>query len=177
MRIEKDLRRLAEAFVRVVVSEGMIEVCYPEIEKLRMFFTRAPSVRQFLFSETIDAETKKEILTENLKNEFSPHIIGLLRTVIDLDYGRKLFRLLAYIEKLIEREEAAYVAEVYSAIPLSKELRKEVERFAKEVTGREVKIREMVDESLIGGLVLRIGDKLYDGSVINRLRRFKKAVS
>lgn len=177
MKIEKNLRRLAEAFVRVAIEQGMLETCHRDVEKLKDFFVRSPSLRQFMFSESIESEKKKRVFNEALKEEFSPPTIGLLFAVIDSGYERKLFRLLSYVKKLFEREEAAAVVEVYSAMPLRDSLRKEIERFSREISGREIKIREKVDDSLIGGLILKIGDKLYDGSLISRLRRFKKAVS
>lgn len=177
MRIEKNLRRLAEAFSKVAINQGMLETCHRDIEKLKTFLIQSPSVRQFLFSESIEPEKKKKVISEALKGEFSPHIIGLIGTIVDSGYERKIFRLLIYIEKLFEREEAATVAEVYSAVPLGDSLRKEIEKFSYKVSGREIEIIERIDDSLIGGLILKIGDRLYDGSLANRLKRFKKAVS
>ena len=46
-------------------------------------------------------------------------------------------------------------------------------RRLQELTGDEIEINEVVDESLIGGLTVRIGDRLYDSSVRNRLERLR----
>ncbi len=177
MRIEKNLRRMAEAFSKVVIEQGMLEICRRDIEKIKNFLVQSASARQFLFSENIKPENKKKVISRALESEFSPYIIGLIGAIVDLGFERKLFRILTYIEKLLEREEAAAVAEVYSAVPLDETLRKEIKKFSYSVSGREIKIIERIDDSILGGLILKIGDRLYDGSVVNRLKRFKKAVS
>ena len=70
------------------------------------------------------------------------------------------------------------VAEVTTASPLSPELRAEVEQMVRQQTGRQqVTLTEKVDESLIGGFVLRVGDRLIDDSVSFRLRKLRNEFS
>jgi F-type H+-transporting ATPase subunit delta len=65
------------------------------------------------------------------------------------------------------------LAEVRTALPLDEEQRGSVERRLAELTGDQVEMNEMVDESLIGGIAVRIGDRLYDASVRSRLERLR----
>ena len=70
------------------------------------------------------------------------------------------------------------VAEVTTATSLTPELRAEVERMVRQQTGRQqVTLTERVDESLIGGFVLRVGDQLIDDSVSFRLRKLRNEFS
>ena len=61
------------------------------------------------------------------------------------------------------------MAQVTSAVPLTKELEEEILRKVKESVGKEIIYENVIDPSIIGGFILRVGDKLYDSSVSYRL--------
>ncbi|AVR44869.1 ATP synthase F1 subunit delta [Christiangramia fulva] len=63
---------------------------------------------------------------------------------------------------------------VTTAIPLDKELEKVIMTKVKELTGTEAKLKQIVDESIIGGFILRIGDLQYDASVSRSLNNLKR---
>jgi F-type H+-transporting ATPase subunit delta len=65
------------------------------------------------------------------------------------------------------------LAEVRTALPLDDEQRAAVSARLAELTGGQVEINEVVDEALIGGIAVRIGDLLYDASVRSRLERLR----
>lgn len=69
------------------------------------------------------------------------------------------------------------VADVRTAMPLTDELRDEVSRRLAESFGKQVRLKETVDESLIGGMVVRVGDTVFDSSVAGRLDKIGRAAS
>jgi F-type H+-transporting ATPase subunit delta len=78
-----------------------------------------------------------------------------------------------HFEELVRRERGIAKAEIRSALPLDKEDRGELERTLASLAGREVELTELVDPSLIGGISVRIGDRLYDASIRSRLERLR----
>jgi F-type H+-transporting ATPase subunit delta len=64
-------------------------------------------------------------------------------------------------------------ASITTVVPLSDELRKEVNTLVKKVTGKEVELTEKVDANIIGGFILKIGDKQIDDSVSSKLNELK----
>ena len=74
---------------------------------------------------------------------------------------------------LLRAERGIVLAEVRTALPLEDEQRRAVTERLGELTGETVEMNEVVDESLIGGIAVRIGDRLYDASVRNRLERLR----
>ena len=66
------------------------------------------------------------------------------------------------------------VAKVTTATPLTKDLEKKVLAKVKELTGKSTEIMNTVDESILGGFVLRIGDLQYDASIANKLNKLKR---
>ena len=74
-------------------------------------------------------------------------------------------------------EEGVVEVEVISAAELSPETEKKIAARIKEATGRRVEMARRVDPSIIGGLVLRIGDVIVDGSVKARIRQLRRRLA
>ena len=70
--------------------------------------------------------------------------------------------------------EGAELAEVTTAIPLDEEEKLKLGKRLRELVGKPVTLKVMVDPRLLGGIVIRVGDKLIDGSVRNRLQTLSK---
>jgi F-type H+-transporting ATPase subunit delta len=77
-------------------------------------------------------------------------------------------------QEILDRERGVSHAVVTSAVPLSEGERRAVEEKLRELAGGEVTIETNVDESILGGLVVRIGDRLIDGSTRSRLVALKQ---
>jgi len=78
-----------------------------------------------------------------------------------------------HFEELVRRQRGIARAEIRSALPLDKQDRAELERTLARLAGQEVELTELVDRSLIGGISVRIGDRLYDASIRSRLERLR----
>ena len=76
--------------------------------------------------------------------------------------------------ELAARERQRAVAEVRSAVPLDEEQRQRLERALRDATGKEITLRVIVDPSVVGGLVARVGDLVFDASVRRRLELAKE---
>lgn len=176
MRIEKSLKEIAEAFVSIVEENKAVSVVQAELIKLNALLSKTPYLRQFLFSEKINTGLKKSTIKSTLGQEFSPFSLGIIYTIIELKEERKIFKLIAYIGRLLEKREARFTAQVLTPFPLSEEAKRLILSFIAEVESQEVELKEHLDESLVAGIVIKVGDKLYDGSVKGRLGRFRKAV-
>ena len=68
-----------------------------------------------------------------------------------------------------ERHERS-VAELRSAVPLDEEHRRRLAEALREVTGKEIELRVLVDPSVIGGVVARVGDQVFDGTIKRKLQ-------
>jgi F-type H+-transporting ATPase subunit delta len=78
-----------------------------------------------------------------------------------------------HFNDLLRRERGISQAHVRSALPLDDRQRAALTERLAELTGSTIELTEQVDESLIGGIAVRIGDSLYDASVRSRLERLR----
>lgn len=116
---------------------------------------------------------KKSSLLEIFKdaNEITK---GLLQTLISNKRIAMLqevaFKYIILHEKL-KGEEVAYVT---TAVPLTSDLEKKILETVTKATGNKVTLENKIDESIIGGFVLRVGDTQYDASIANKLNGLKR---
>lgn len=127
-------------------------------------------------SPRIDAEEKARVIDRLFGDAYHPVLTRLLKVMARR--GR-----LGHVDAVARAAEAIHddmmgrvVASVRTAVPLSDELRSQITGKLGQTLGREVRLRESVDDSLIGGMVIRIGDRVYDSSVSNRLNQLTRKV-
>jgi F-type H+-transporting ATPase subunit delta len=99
--------------------------------------------------------------------------MNLMLLMVRRGRPRAIDAMLDHFEALLRRERGIALAEVRSALPLDDAQRDALRERLTMLTGDKVQINERVDESLIGGVAVRIGDTLYDASVRSRLERLR----
>ncbi len=130
-------------------------------------------LQQMLSSPVVKSETKKNSLKQIFKgsNEIT---FGLIDTLAD---NKRIGLLQEVANKYIiqyEKMKGEDVAYVTTAIPLTDDLEKKVLAQVKKLTGNKVTLQNKVDDSILGGFILRLGDLQYDASVANKLNTLKR---
>lgn len=105
-----------------------------------------------------------------------PSVRRFFGTLLSNGDAALLPRVLADLERLATEGPAARLATVMSAVELDEATRQRVDRSVKGRYGKDVQVRYEVDPQLIGGLVIRVGDEVIDGSVAARLRELDSAL-
>jgi F-type H+-transporting ATPase subunit delta len=116
-----------------------------------------------------------------LKQIFEPHVNKITMSFIDIVVRKGREKYLVPIAKEFIEEykvlKGIRTAEITSAIGLDDTLRKQVYELVRKGTQSEVELVEKVDSKLIGGFILRIGDKQYDASIASSLRKLQQSFS
>jgi len=127
-----------------------------------------------LKSPIIKSDMKKSALTSIFGKKVNVITIGLINLLIE----NKRLILLPLVAKeytvIYDFLKGIEVAQVTSAIPLTKELEAEILIKVKEIVGKEITLKNIVDPSIIGGFILRVGDKQFDSSISNQLNSLLK---
>ncbi|MGD2108332.1 MAG: ATP synthase F1 subunit delta [Phycisphaerae bacterium] len=135
-----------------------------------------PDFARFLSSPLVDAKARRAALEKLFRGRYSDLLVDSLQ-VLNRKDRLGLIRAVAEAFRL-DYEDARGRLEVHvrTAVPLPDELRGRIKTVAKEKTGKDVDLVETVDDSLIGGLVMRIGDEKFDASVATRLKTIGAAL-
>jgi F-type H+-transporting ATPase subunit delta len=169
-------RRYAEAAFEIAERDGSMTAWLAafDVAEARL---ADPDAARLLASPAIPAATRERLLDRLVGDA----IAGAPRNLLALLIRRGRFELLpsvaAEFRRLYRRREGIVQAVVTSAAPLPAEEVVALEQRLAASTGARVEISQRVDLSLIGGLQVRIGDRLIDGSVRGRLERLRDRLS
>ena len=168
--------RYARALLEVAVKE---QANLPEVgEQLASFvdlFRENPALEKVMLNAAVPAPRKHAAMVELTgRAKVSPILSKLLVLLAGRDRLVLLPDMLdAYRERLLDHQHVVR-AEVTTATPLAVDRAQAVERALAQATGRTVRLGTRVDPSIIGGVVARVGDTIYDGSVTTQLQKIKK---
>ena len=108
----------------------------------------------------------------------SSAIVGLLVMLVEKDHGNKLVNVLQYFIRQVKREKNIGVASVTSAVALNDSQKQAIEKRLVETTDFDtMEISYIVDASLIGGLVIRIDDRVLDSSIKTKIEKMSKTLA
>lgn len=166
----------ASAIVALAAEAGREDEVRDELDGLVALLDRDPDVEALLASPIVADETKRRLLERALRGRTSDLLVDALQVMRRkgrLDLLRAVAA--AYRAEWLRRRHRVEVR-VASAVPLGDELREEVRRAAARRSGREPVLVETVEPQLLGGLVVRIGDDKFDGSVATELARLEESL-
>ena len=130
----------------------------------------------FIQNPTIKVEVKENALLEVFANTN-----GVTKSLFHLLFENKRFEILGAVAseytKLFAEMNGVEIAKVTTAIPMDADLEAKVKAKIATFSDKKVTIENTVDASIIGGFILRIGDKQYNASVANRLQVLKRELS
>jgi F-type H+-transporting ATPase subunit delta len=176
MRDDAVAKGYAEALFQIAKSEGLIEVVEDELYKLKETLEGNAELREFLSNLRIGLEGKKKALHEILGKDVSAITLNHLNLVIDQGRQRKLLRITEEFAALAAAAREKVTADVITSVPLSDAMVEKLTRELTKVTKKQVFLRSRVDPSIIGGAIIRVENKIIDGSLRHRLGQMRRAM-
>jgi F-type H+-transporting ATPase subunit delta len=168
------VRGYAQALFAVASAEGELEQVETQLFAFAKLLERDDRVRDALVNPQLPAENKRNLIAETLGDRGNPITVNLLAFLAEQGRGREIDRIVSAMAEVGAEGRRHALAEVRSAVPLDEDRRARLARALSEATGREVEVRVVVDPTVIGGVVARIGDEVIDGSVRSRLDEAKQ---
>ncbi len=164
----------AAALFAVAVAEGALDRVEEELFRVARSVESNDDLRSTLTDQAIPVDRRQGIVEDLLGPRSHPVTTALVSFVVGVGRGRDLP---AIIDKLVERaaeERSEVVAEVRTAIPLDDDLRQRLEAALSNATGKQVSVKAVVDESVMGGVLAQVGDTIIDGTVRHRLSQLRE---
>jgi F-type H+-transporting ATPase subunit delta len=167
-------RVYAEALLNSAAKRGQEEEILGELQSLVAdVFPREPKLEEFLSSPAVAREVKAELLQSTFAPRASEAFANFLQVLNQHDRLDLLWEITSEYERLFNQRRRRIPVEVRSAAPLTDDQRAQVLSLIHEKLNLEPVLDEKVDPSLLGGLVVRVGNWVYDASVRNKLQQIK----
>lgn len=174
--ISSDLaKRYARAFFDIAVEEGKIEEYGKELVSFASMVLQNKALQEFLANPIFELKSKKAVVEELLGLvKMSERTANFLRLLVDKQRIGMLGEVENAYKELMDKSLKKVRVSVRTAYPLTAELEQTLKQRVAEMTGKEVEMTVEDDTALIGGLVVRVGDTLYDGSIKAQLGNIRK---
>jgi F-type H+-transporting ATPase subunit delta len=163
------IRGYAEAMFSVAEAEDALEAVEDELFRFARALEREQGLRDALADPALPAERKRAVLEEILGRRVNPVTVNLLGFIVEQGRARDLPAIVDEVVALAAERRQAAVAEVRTAVPLDAEHRERLADALGRATGKKVEVKVVVDPSVVGGVVARVGDQVIDGTVRRRL--------
>ena len=166
--------RYAKAVLDQANDAQLGNVVFGDMKSVAATIENSKELRTVLSSPVIKGEDKKQALHKIFEGNSD-----VTKGLIDILTNNNRINLLAGVAQsyvtLYNEAQGVKVAEVTTAVPISSELETKVLAKVKEMTGSDsVTLNNIIDEAIIGGFILRVGDLQYNASIANQLDSIKR---
>jgi len=165
--------RYAKAVLSLATDQKTADVVNTDMELIANTIAENKDLSEALQSPVVPSTVKKSVLLEVFKNT-NKSTLSLIDTLVANNRIDILEQVATKYNQLFDASKGIELATVTTAIAITSDLEKKVLAKAKALTGKNVELKNIIDESILGGFILRIGDVQYNASVSNQLSKLKR---
>lgn len=170
-------QRYAGALFDLAASQGSLERVDADLAMVASTLGEHPDLAMFLDSPIVATEDAKTVIRQLLESKIEPLTFNTICLMVDKQRGGHLARLAAVFRERFDRHQRRVQVRVTSAMPLDETEQGNLSRALAKATAREIKMEVAVDDGLIGGLVVTIGDQVIDGSIRGQLEALARTLA
>jgi F-type H+-transporting ATPase subunit delta len=166
----------AQSLLAIAQAEGHVGEVEDELFRFARLVEGNDELRMALADRTLPAERRMAIVEELLEHRALAATTAIASFIVGIGRGHDLVAIVQRFVELAASTRQHEVAEVRSATPLDDEQIRRLAVALSQATGKQVEVKVVVDEKVMGGLVATIGDTVIDGTVRHRLAQLKETI-
>jgi F-type H+-transporting ATPase subunit delta len=166
----------AQAFMRIARAEQQGTAVEDDLFRFARALEANDELRTALGDRSVPAERRIAVVEELMGGVGVPVSVGLVSMVVGADRAGELPAVVDRFLELSAEGRRHDVAEVRAAMPLDDQVRERLAQALGDATGKQVEVKVVVDPSVLGGIVARIGDTVIDGTVRRKLEQLKERI-
>lgn len=171
-------RRYARAVLSLGLDGGNLSALGSEVSSMAGLMKESAELRETLTNPVFPRDERKKIVAAILeRGGASQNTKNLLALLVDRERINYLPDISRELSAMIAQQEQRVTAEVVSAAPLSAEQEQRLQAVLSKLSGKTVKLETSVDPALIGGVVAKVGDSVYDGSLKTQLKELGRQMA
>jgi F-type H+-transporting ATPase subunit delta len=167
----------AEAIFAVAKAEGGLDRVEDELYRFARAFESNAELGRRLSDEAIDLQTRTAIVQDLLGGKAHQSTVNAVSFVVQSGRARQLPQIADAVVAKASTARRRGVAEVRSAIPLDEDQTRRLAAALEQSSGQQVDVKVVVDPEVVGGLIVRMGDTVIDGTVARRLAEMRTAMT
>lgn len=158
-------------------EDGKLEAYSEALAEITDFLNESSDVERALESPVFPPEAKQSIVEELIKaGGFDEVLSNFLRLLVERGRVQHLRSIVDSFGELMDEEMGVVKAVVTTAVPLPGDLKEKMAGLLAEATGKKVTLKVEENPAIIGGMVARVGDMVWDGSIRSQLQKIKDSI-
>ncbi len=170
------VRGYAAGLLELARAEGVVSRVGDELYRIARALETSADLRLTLGDPRLPLERKHGVVADLLGGRVLPLTLNLVNFVVAAGRSRDLPAIADELAARAAAERDRAVAEVRTAFELDEETVQRLAEALSRATGKQVEVKIVVDPSLVGGVVARVGDTVIDGSLRHRLEGLRQAL-
>lgn len=169
-------KRYAKALFEVARERNIVSEVEAELQAIADALEANPDYKKLLEHPNLGASVKADMIKQAFGASVSDAVLHTLQLLIDRGRETILSDLVSQYSTVANDALGQAKAKVYTPHPLSEAEVGSIAAAFGSITGKKIRVETIVEPSLLGGLQVRIGDRLYDGSLSGKLQRIEKSL-
>ncbi len=167
-------RVYAQALIELAEAQHAVEAVAQEIQAVAALVAQMPDVTRVLAARTLSLEDRDASCRRIFTGQVSDLVLRFLRQLVKKNRFQEFPGVAAAFQSLYDERHGDIEVRTYSVTALDDASRQRISARIQMLTGRQARLVESVQEDLIGGLKMRVGDEVVDGSVATQLRLIRE---
>ena len=169
-------RVYADALFEAGKDRGKLDSLQSQLGQFADAVDRNQELQVFLFSPYLSSADKREGLGRAISGA-EPELINFLELLIEKHRMPEIFRIRRELDELWKKENRRLDVTVVSAVDLDEAVIRKIGEEVERQTGEQVELSSRVDDGILGGIVLQVGNMVLDASIRSRLEKLRKTVA
>jgi ATP synthase F1 delta subunit len=174
--MEEIARVYAEALFEVARDKDKLDEIHDQLGEVADAIAENRDLQVFFFSPYFSSAEKRDGIARVLSGA-EPELVNFLELLAEKHRVPVIFRIRRRFDEMWGKEKRRLEVRLTSAVELPRDVVKEVGKQIEDQTGQTIELESDVDENILGGIVLRVGNMVLDASVRNKLERLRKEVA
>ena len=168
--------KYAQAIYELAADKGMLDAVEKELRLVESTIDSYSDLATLMYHPRVLSQVKKETISKVFGQDVADFVLKFLLLLVDKRRETVLPEIIREYIKMANEARGIVEAEVITAMPLVETQQAALASKLSLVTGKKVVISTQIDKTIIGGIIVKIGDKLIDGSVVRQLETLKNAL-
>lgn len=167
-----------DALFETAMDRDKVDALYEEVQALTLILKDNPQLTVLLNNPQVVKEEKVAVMHQIFSGKVEEELMGFLSIIVEKDRQNDMIPIFEYFTDRVREYKKIGTATVTSAVELKSGQKAALEKKLLATTPYvEFEMHYQVDPALIGGMVIRIGDRVVDGSIRTRLYELKRELS
>jgi F-type H+-transporting ATPase subunit delta len=173
---ERVAKTYSQAFFEVGLENNNIDVFMEELKVVGDMFNEYPDFYEIMTSPKLNTVEKKKIIGEVFKDKATDEISNFMKILIDKKRVKEIFSIVEQFENLIYEHKGIVKATAITTVLLGKDEKDSLIKKLESITGKKVELINEIDKSVLGGVLIKLGDQVIDGTLRGKLNNLQKSL-